>query len=224
MIGRRLGSRAVKEGEVVGAFSEEAAARLSGLSLSQLRMWDRTGFIRPSFADENRRQPFSRVYSFRDIVSLRVLGQLRNVHGVPLQHLRKVSEKLQHMGEAKWTATTLYVLRKRVVFTDPRTQERQEVVSGQRVLDVPLRVAISDAKQAIAKMNTREEVMTGRIERDKFVMQNEPVFAGTRITVAAVQSYLDAGYSIEQILAEFPDLTETDVQAARTFRNGNRAA
>lgn len=214
----------MKDGEVVGAFSEEAAARLSGLSLSQLRMWDKTGFIRPSFADENRRQPFSRVYSFRDIVSLRVLGQLRNTHGVPLQHLRKVSDKLHDMGEAKWTATTLYVLGKRVVFTDPRTQERQEVVSGQLVFDIPLRVAISDTKQAIAKMNAREGVTTGRIERDRFVMQNDPVFAGTRITVAAVQSYLDAGYSTAQIVEEFPDLTEEDVQAARTFRNGNRAA
>lgn len=212
------------EAEIIGAFSEEAAARLSGLSLAQLRMWDKTGFIHPSFADENRRQPYSRVYSFRDIVSLRILGQLRNTHKVPLQHLRKVSEKLHHMGEAKWTATTLYVLGKSVVFTDPRTQERQEVVSGQRVFDIPLRVAISDTKQAIAKLNAREDGKTGLIERGKFVMQNDPVFAGTRITVAAVQNYLDAGYSTAQILAEFPGLTEADVQAARTFRNGNRAA
>lgn len=214
----------MKNGEVVGAFGEEAAARLTGLSLGQLRMWDKTGFIRPSFADENRRQPFSRVYSFRDIVSLRVLGQLRNAHKVPLQHLRKVSEKLHDMGEAKWTATTLYVLGKRVVFTDPRTQERKEVVSGQRVFDIPLRVAISDTKQAIAKMNARDDSNTGKIERGKFVMQNDPVFAGTRITVAAVQSYLDAGYNTAQILAEFPSLTEADVRAARQFGNGNRAA
>lgn len=214
----------MRDAEVIGAFSEDAAARLSGLSVGQLRMWDRTGFIRPSYAEANRRQPFSRVYSFRDIVALRVLGKLRNELGVPLQHLRKVSEKLAAMGDAKWTATTLYVLGKRVVFTDPRTQERQEVVSGQRVFDIPLRVAISDTRQAIASLNERAEADEGQIARDKFVMQNDPVFAGTRIPVLTVQRYLEAGYDTAQILAEFPGLTEADVKAAKDFKGDNRAA
>lgn len=218
------GERKVSEADVIGAFGEDAAARLSGLSLAQLRMWDRTGFMRPSFADENRRQPFSRVYSFRDIVSLRVLGRLRNELGVPLQHLRQVSEKLASMGDAKWTATTLYVLGKRVVFDDPRSKERKEIVSGQRVFDIPLRVAISDTRQAIGSLNERGTEDAGKVDRDKFVMQNDPVFSGTRIPVAAVQRYLAAGFEPSQIISEFPGLTEADVKAAKEFGDGSRAA
>lgn len=214
----------MREGEVIGAFGEEAAARLSGLSVGQLRLWDRTEFLRPSYAGANSRQPFNRVYSFRDIVSLRVLGQLRNELKVPMQHLRKVSDKLSAMGDTKWTATTLYVLNRRVVFDDPETRQRQEVVSGQRVFNIPLRIAISDTRKAIAHMNDRGEEAVGSIARSKFVMQNDPTFAGTRIPVATVQRYLDAGCDTAQILAEFPDLTEADVKAARSYKGSSRAA
>lgn len=209
---------------VIGAFSEADAARLSGLTVGQLRSWDRKGFMQPSYAEENRSLPYSRVYSFRDIVSLRVLGQLRNVYKVPLQHLRKVSETLAHLGESRWTATTLYVLGKRVVFTDPRTDERVDVVSGQRVFDIPLRAAISDTRKAIADLNQRSESEIGRVVHGRFTLQNEPVFEGTRIPVATVKRYLNADYPPDLIMREFPDLTLADIETARSFEEGQSAA
>jgi uncharacterized protein (DUF433 family) len=214
----------MEDNSVIGAFSEEDAARLTGLSIGQLQLWDRSGFLKPSYAPENRRLPYSRMYSFRDIVSLRVLGQLRNTYKVPMQHLRKVSHTLAHLGDAKWTATTLYVLGKRVVFTDPRTNERKEVVSGQRVLDIPLRVAISDTRKAIQELNARGSKQLGKIVQAKFIMQNEPVFERTRISVAAVKRYLAAGFSPAAIIKEFPSLTVEDIDAAQKFVNRASAA
>lgn len=214
----------MEQNHVIGAFSEADAVRLSGLTIGQLRNWDRKGFVQPSYAEANRRLPYSRIYSFRDIVSLRVLGQLRNTYKVPLQHLRKVSDTLAHLGEARWTATTLYILGNRVVFTDPRTDERMEVVSGQRVFDIPLRVVISDTRKAIASLNHREEGETGKVVHGKFTLQNEPVFEGTRIPVATVKRYLEAGYSSDEILKEYPDLTPTDIEVARRFDEGQTAA
>jgi uncharacterized protein (DUF433 family) len=41
------------------------------------------------------------------------------------------------------------------------------------------------------------------------------VFAGTRIPVATVQRYLEAGYDTAAILREYPSLTSADVEAAR---------
>jgi len=180
--------------------------------------------MHPSFAEADRRLPYSRIYSFRDIVSLRVLGQLRNVHNVSRQHLRQVSEKLAHLGESKWTATTLYVLGKKVVFADPRDDRRTEIVSGQHVFDIPLRLVISDTRKAISDLNQRSEHETGKIVHGKFTLQNEPVFEGTRIPVAAIRRYLDAGYSTSSILLEFPDLTSADVEVARSFVKGSHAA
>jgi uncharacterized protein (DUF433 family) len=153
--------------------------------------------------------------SFRDIVSLRVLASLRLDHRVSVQNLRKVSQRLAHLGEERWTATTLYVLGRRVVFDDPTTLARQEVVSGQRVFDIPLKVAIRSARDAIRDLNAREARTIGHVVSERFVMNNRPVFEGTRIPVAAVTAYLERGTPVPDILREFPELREGDVDEAR---------
>jgi DNA-binding transcriptional MerR regulator len=61
----------------IAAFSEEQVERLTGLNTAQLRYWDRMGFFQPSYAGENRRIAYSRIYSFKDVVGLRTLGLLR---------------------------------------------------------------------------------------------------------------------------------------------------
>ena len=76
--------------------SDEHVQKLTGLTKRQLRYWDETGFFKPSFVEENPRLPFSRFYSFKDVVALRTLQLLRVQNNVPLQHLRKVAEKLSH--------------------------------------------------------------------------------------------------------------------------------
>jgi len=65
-------------GNVISAFSEEDVERLTGVSVRQLRYWDGTGFFKPSLADDNRRWTFSRVYTFRDVVCLKILNTIRN--------------------------------------------------------------------------------------------------------------------------------------------------
>jgi uncharacterized protein (DUF433 family)/DNA-binding transcriptional MerR regulator len=214
----------MEQSSVIGAFSETDAARLTGLSVGQLRSWDNKGFLKPSYAEHDRNLPYSRIYSFRDIVSLRVLGQLRNVHKVSLQHLKKVSETLNHLGDKKWIATTLYVLAKRVVFTDPRSEQRVEVISGQRVFDIPLKVAVTDTRRAIKDLNSRGADITGKVVHGRFTLQNEPVFSGTRIPVATVKRYLEAGFSSEEIIDEFPDLKFEDVEEAKNYKPNNAVA
>lgn len=203
----------MSDDNVIGAFSEQQASLLTHVSLFQLRRWGREGLFVPSYGVPEAHVPYGRLYSFRDIVSLRILNDLRNEKGIPLQELRDVSAKLAHLGDARWTATTLYVLGKRVVFDDPRTNKRSEVVSGQRVFDIPLRVAIASTRKAVQALNRRDEAI-GKIVRNKFVAQNQHVFAGTRIPIQAVREFAEAGYSVEKIIAEYPDLKPADVAAA----------
>lgn len=200
----------------IGAFSEEQASSLSGVSLNQLRRWDFDGFFEPSFGVREKRIPFGRIYSFRDIVSLRVLNDLRNTKKIPLSHLRKVSAELSHLGDVKWTATTLYVLGKRVVFTDPRTNRKREIVSGQNVMEFPLKVVIQSTRRAVAELNDRDDLI-GEIVQLRFTSQNEPVIAGTRVPVRSIKEFADAGYSPERIINEFPQLTAQDVARALEY-------
>ena len=40
------------------------------------------------------------------------------------------------------------------------------------------------------------------------------MIAGTAIQVASIKAYADAGYTVQQIIEEYPTLTERDVEAA----------
>ena len=211
---------------IVQAFSEEHVEHLTGLTEHQLRYWDRTGFFVPSFASENRREPLSRVYSFKDVVSLRVLSKLKG-HGVSLQHLRQVSAKLTHLADEKWTKTTLYVWKRKVLFIDPddpKAQMPREIVSGQYAIpSIALAAEVSDTKRAVEQFRKRSPKNIGHIEQHRATVQNAPVIAGTRITVAAIKRFNEAGYSARQIIEQYPDLTEEDVKAALAYRKGAAA-
>lgn len=202
---------------VIGAFSEAQVERLTGVSVAQLRRWDRTGFFRAALHSDEVRA-FSRVYSFKDLVSLRVLNQLRNVHNVSMPELRKAAHELAHRGEDVWIKTTLFVHRGKVVFEEPETLARREVTTKQYVADIPLQVAISDTRLAIAAMNERDAEQVGRITQNRFVQQNRPVIAGTRIPVAAILSFAKAGYSAEAIVEQYPGISVEDVRAAIEYR------
>lgn len=207
----------LSEPSVVSAFTEEHVERLTGLSRRQLRHWDRTGFFVPSLAYEDRSQPYSRLYSFRDLVSLKILNALRNEAKVPLPHLREVKEKLAHLGEGAWARTTLYVLNRRVVFENASTKSKEEIVSGQGILQIPLKVASGDMTDAVRALRQRDAASVGRIERKRGLAQNQPVVAGTRIPVRNIKAFAEAGYSIERIRREYPTLTREDIEAALKF-------
>jgi hypothetical protein len=138
----------------------------------------------PSLAYEDRSRPYSRLYSFRDLVSLRVLNAIRNEARVPLPHLREVKEKLQHLGDEIWSKTTLYVLNKRVVFVNPETDGMEEVVSGQGVLQIPLQVVTCDMQKRVESLRRRDPATIGKFDRKRGLAHNQVVIAGTRIPCA----------------------------------------
>jgi uncharacterized protein (DUF433 family) len=53
------------------------------------------------------------------------------------------------------------------------------------------------------------------IEPDK--RSGKPCIRGTRMTVTDVLEYLAGGMTHEELLAEFPDLTEEDIRACLAF-------
>jgi uncharacterized protein (DUF433 family) len=202
---------------VVAAFTEDQTAKLTNVSVRQLRYWDSSKFFVPSLASPDRRQSFARLYSFRDLLCLKVLNTLRNESRVSMQHLKKVKEKLAHLGEDLWSKTTLYVLNRKVVFVNPQTSEKEEVVSGQGVLSIALEVVTGNMREAVEKLRSRDESRIGRVERHKGVANNRPVIAGTRIPVQAIREFGDAGYSIERIMKEYPSLKREDIEAALNY-------
>lgn len=213
---------------VIAAFSEEQTERLSGVSRYQLRYWDRTGFYIPSYAEENRRISFSRIYSFKDIVALRVLHVLKNKYHVSLQHLRDVSDELANFGADpdRWAAVELYVLNKRVIWREPGTDLPQEIASKQYLVPtLELKRIVADTKRDIEKsrlIRTNSEV--GKITKKHYINHNLAVIAGTRIPVNAIKRFAEAGYNADEIIKEYPDLKPADVKAALNYKQKKSAA
>jgi uncharacterized protein (DUF433 family) len=56
-----------------------------------------------------------------------------------------------------------------------------------------------------------------RIVIDPEIRFGKPSVKGTRITVGDVLSYLASGISEQQILADFPQLTQDDIRACLAF-------
>lgn len=56
-----------------------------------------------------------------------------------------------------------------------------------------------------------------RIEINPKVMVGKPVIKGTRIPVELILKMLSQGISNEEILEEYPHITEEDVQAALAY-------
>lgn len=88
-------------------FTSHQACRLSGCTPRQLRYWDQIGLIRPSVRRTGGRPGVPRLYSFRDLVALRVVKSLLD-GGMSLQRVRRAYDYLRrraglegHLSEVK---------------------------------------------------------------------------------------------------------------------------
>jgi uncharacterized protein (DUF433 family) len=199
---------------IISAFSADQVVRLTGLSMRQLAYWDELGFFQPQYASGDRRSPYSRIYSFKDVVGLRTLSILRNKYKCSLPHLRDVAEKLSAYSKTPWADLTLYVLKQKVQFDDPETGRTRGVVDGQYAL-LPISSIIEDVRKEAARLRERAPEQIGVIEKRRYVAHNAAVISGTRIRVSTILRFIEAGYSTADILKEYPSLTEADVEAAK---------
>jgi DNA-binding transcriptional MerR regulator len=88
-------------------FTAEQASRFTGCTAHQLRYWDRISLVKPNVQATGGRPGVRRLYSFRDVVALRVIKSLLD-GGMSLQRVRRAIEFLrkkagleEHLSEIK---------------------------------------------------------------------------------------------------------------------------
>lgn len=79
------------------AFTADQACRLTNCTHHQLRYWDRVGLVQPSVQTSGGRPGVRRLYSFRDLVALRVVRSLLD-NGMSLQRVRRAWDYLRREG------------------------------------------------------------------------------------------------------------------------------
>lgn len=199
------------------AFTVEHASKLSGLSRRQLTMWDESGFYRPSNTG---------FYSFRDLVALRTLGELRNQRKIPLQTLRRFSKWLHRHQSEPWATMRFATAGKEVLVYD----EQGRLVSGTKpgqgadVVPYPIQDVFSTVERDARQLNKRHPDDVGKIVRTRGVLGSSPRIAGTRIPTSTIWALHRDGVSIGSIVSRYPHLTKRDVEAAIEFEKTRNAA
>ena len=151
-------------------------------------------------------------------MGLRTLSVLKNKYKCSLPHLREVAKKLSDYSDAPWSDLTLYVWKHKVYFKPPEGQT-QGVVDGQYML-LPISSVMEDVRKDAERLRERSPDQIGKVEKRKYVAHQADVISGTRIRVATILHFLEAGYSPDAIIKEYPSLTKADIAAAKRHGRG----
>ena len=99
-------------GNGVDGFTSREAARISGVPFFTVDYWDRSKFLKPSIArSAGRGRGRGRLYSYTDILRLRIARELREQH-VSLQTLRHVVKRLGEITDGLDKSRYVFVAEK----------------------------------------------------------------------------------------------------------------
>lgn len=196
------------------AFPADRAAKLAAVSRRQLVYWDLRGLVGPGIRRRLRRGEV-RLYTFTDLVCLYVLGKLRSQFS--LQRLRRVVQHLRSRGYDEPLAELKFATRGRheIYFQHADGSWEGDLRGDQIVFEETIRLDV--IRREIRSATRRGEDDFGRIDHRRGLRASKPVFAGTRLPVQTVVNWLNNGFTTEQVIAAYPDLTEVDVQRARAY-------
>jgi DNA-binding transcriptional MerR regulator len=209
--------------DVIQAFSQKRASRLTGLSVRQLEYWDQTDVLQPSIAAHEVRG-LPRLYSFADLLRLSVAKRLRDHRLLP-REIRKLAIDLRGMGLDEPLLTVQFLApstgsghsARQVFWVHPVTHEvRSARATGQLVetFDLDLVEIRSGLQGRIQELSKR---VPGEVTSVRGVRSSAPVLKGTRVPTAKIRLLAQGGWDPERILEEFPQLERIDIDAALRF-------
>jgi DNA-binding transcriptional MerR regulator len=141
----------------VAGFPGPQVCKLIGITYRQLDYWARTGLLRPSVADA-RGSGSKRLYSYRDLLELKVIKQLLDA-GVSLQSARRAVDCLrQHLG-ADLVSAKLVLTEGRSVLAQTNGEVVDLLAGGQGVFNiVPLSGVVDEVDAAIVELGRSREM------------------------------------------------------------------
>ena len=144
------------------AFTAEQACRLSNCTHHQLRYWDKVGLVKPSVQTTGGRPGVRRLYSFRDLVALRVVRGLLD-NGMSLQRVRRAWDYLRREGDMESHLSDVKLVTDgQSIFTI--SSDEGEIVDAIRQGQLAFFVAIGDIAREVA-----EDVSRFELDRDQFL-------------------------------------------------------
>jgi DNA-binding transcriptional MerR regulator len=140
------------ESDAAHGFRGPQVCTLVGITYRQLDYWARTGLLRPSVADA-RGSGSKRLYSYRDVLELKVIKQLLDA-GVSLQSARRALDCLREDLGADLTSANLVLTGSRSVLAKSNGEVVDLLAGGQGVFNiVPLWGVVGELEAAIVELD-----------------------------------------------------------------------
>jgi len=143
-------------------FTAHQASKFTSCSPRQLRYWDEIGLVRPSVQATGGRPGVPRLYSFRDLIALRVVKSLLD-GGMSLQRVRRAWDYLnrraaldRHLSEVKLVTDGVSIFK--------LCRRDGEVLDALREGQLAFFVAIDDIASSVGT-----DVEQFRRDRERFV-------------------------------------------------------
>jgi DNA-binding transcriptional MerR regulator len=138
-------------------FGASAVLKLTGISYRQLDYWARTGLVGSSIRQASGRGS-RRVYSFADLVALRVVGQLRD-EGVSIQTIRRAVKWLRSHADQPLATLALVAQGKKVfALTDDPAKLIEATADGQVVLAISVEKVARHLQRGVSELSAPREV------------------------------------------------------------------
>jgi DNA-binding transcriptional MerR regulator len=144
------------------SFTAQQACRLTGCTPHQLRYWDRVKLVGPSVQATGGRPGRRRLYSFRDLVALRVVRGLLD-NGMSVQrvrrawdYLRRTADMDSHLSEVRLITDGQSIFRV--------ASDEEELIDALREGQLAFFVAIDQITREV-----EEDVSRFELDRDQFL-------------------------------------------------------
>lgn len=144
----------------LGGFSADVAKRLTGVTYRQLVYWDKTGLVRPSIK-QARGKGSRRVYSFEDLVELRVVARML-ASGVTLPAVRKAIAFLKrHYADVTRPLARLTLVASGKSVLARMDDDRRMIdatANGQVVIAVAVGAIVADLGRSVVDLRAPREL------------------------------------------------------------------
>jgi DNA-binding transcriptional MerR regulator len=198
------------------AVPDKRAAKLADISMRQLHYWEQVGLVIPSITRQISPRNTVRLYTFQDLLELLAVAELRHRPGISLQHIRRLVAHLRTREFGAPLRELRFATRgQEIYFQYPDGSWSGDAYPGQLIYHQV--IALDEIGTKIDTVNDRAPEAAGQVVSRRGVHRSKPIFAGTRIPVATVQRYLQAGYDTKAIIREYPSLTPADIETARHY-------
>lgn len=139
------------------AFTSKQACYLSGCTPHQLRYWDKVKLVSPSIQSSNGNPGVPKFYSFRDIVSLRVVKTLLD-NGMSIQRVRRAWRYLTRNGDlTKHLSEVKLLSENNTIYIEEDDNVFDALKSGQLVFFNTIDSIAKDVEEDISKFDLDKE-------------------------------------------------------------------